>query len=64
MFELDNDGNLFRFVTDAIENTPPDWRVRITIEILAEDSFREIIDLAGPEKEWNCYTTIEFQRVK
>ena len=54
----------FIFVTEAIENIAPGWRARTTIEILAEDSFREIFDLAGPGREWGCYITSEFQRVK
>jgi hypothetical protein len=58
------DGSLFTFVTESIENIPSDWRARTTIEILSEDRFREVFDLAGPGEEWACYITNEFQRVK
>jgi hypothetical protein len=58
------DGSVLTFVTEAIENMSPDWRARTTLEILSEDSFREVFDLAGPGKGWNCFITNEFQRVK
>jgi hypothetical protein len=45
----------FAFVTEAIENIPPGWRARITLEILSPDSFREVFELAGPGKEWACF---------
>lgn len=45
------------FVTEAIENIPPGWRARTTLEILSADSFRETFDLAGPGKEWVCFIT-------
>jgi hypothetical protein len=54
----------FTFVTESIENIPPGWSTRTTLEILSEDNFREVFDLAGPGEEWNCYITIEFQRGK
>lgn len=65
VLELDtNDETQFEFVTESIENIPPGWRARITLEILSEDSFREIFDLAGPGKQWTCVITNEFKRVK
>jgi hypothetical protein len=64
VLEQDSGGTVFTFITESIENISPDWRARTTIEILSEDSFREIFDLAGPGKEWNCYITTEFQRIK
>lgn len=45
------------FVTEAIENIPPGWRARTTLEILTEDSFRETFELAGPGRGWACYIT-------
>ena len=58
------DESTFIFVTEAIENMPPDWRARTTPEILSEDRFREIFELAGPGKGWGWFFMIEFQRVK
>ncbi|MFN2187227.1 MAG: hypothetical protein ACK2T3_00510 [Candidatus Promineifilaceae bacterium] len=59
-----SEGALFSFVTESIENLPKEWRARTTLEILSADSFREIFDLAGPDSDWTCYITNEFQRVK
>ncbi len=64
VLEQYDDGKLFTFVTENIENIPSGWRARTTIEILSEDNFREVFDLAGPGKKWDCYITTEFQRVK
>ena len=59
-----HDETILRFVTESIENMPPGWRAKNTLEILTGDSFREVFDLAGPGKEWACLITIEFLRVK
>ena len=58
------DGTHLTFLTESIENIPPEWQARTTIEILSDDHFRERFDLAGPGKEWDCYITTEFQRIK
>jgi hypothetical protein len=50
------------FITEAIENIPPGWRARTTIEILSQDHFRETFDLAGPGKPWSCYITSDLYR--
>lgn len=50
------------FVTEAIENIPPGWQARTTLEILSPDSFRETFELAGPGKPWSCYITSELHR--
>lgn len=50
------------FVTEAIENIPPGWTARTTWEILSQDSFREIFDLAGPGEPWSCYVTNDLYR--
>ena len=59
-----SDESTFIFVTESMENMPPGWRDRTTLEILSGDSFREIFELAGPGEEWTCCITIEFQRIK
>lgn len=64
VLEKDDNETTFTFVTESIENISPGWRARTTLEILSEDSFREVFDLAGPGKGWSCYITNEFQRVK
>lgn len=60
---FDSEDSRFVFVTEGIENIPAGWRARTTIEILSDDSFRETFDLAGPAKEWVCYTTSVMRRV-
>ena len=62
--ETTSDESKLRFVTESMENMPPGWRDRTTLEILSGDSFREVFELAGPGKQWACLITIEFQRVK
>ncbi len=52
------------FVTEAIENIPPGWRARITLEVLSADSFREVFELAGPGKEWSCFVDSELHRAR
>ena len=59
-----NDGTIFNFVSESIENIDPGWQARTRLEVLSEDSFRETFDLAGPGQEWACFITIEFQRIK
>jgi hypothetical protein len=50
------------FVTEAIENIPPSWQARTTLEILSRDSFRETFELAGPGKPWSCYINSDLHR--
>lgn len=50
------------FVTEAIENIPPGWQARTTLEILSPHTFRETFELAGPGKPWACYITSELHR--
>ena len=50
------------FMTEAIENIPPGWQARTTLEVLSPDSFRETFELAGPGKPWSCYITSELHR--
>ena len=50
------------FVTEAMENIPPGWKARTTIEILSEDRFRETFELAAPGKPWACMITSDLHR--
>ena len=50
------------FVTEAIENIPPGWQARTTLEIHSRDRFRETFELAGPGKPWACTITTELHR--
>lgn len=50
------------FVTEAIENIPPGWQARTTLEILSDDHFHEIFELAGPGRPWSCYIASDLRR--
>lgn len=55
-------GQKLVFATETIENIPPGWQARTTLEILSPDSFRETFELAGPGKPWSCIITSGLQR--
>ena len=40
------------FVSESIENIGPGWRARLTYEILSDNEFREVFELAAPGKEF------------
>ena len=62
--EQDTHGEtVFTFVTESMENMPPGWRARTTLEILSGNSFREVFELAVPGEQWACLITVDFQRV-
>jgi hypothetical protein len=62
--QVREDSSSLTFVTERIENMAPGWRARTTLEILSDEAFREVFDLAGPGRAWDCYITTEFQRLK
>jgi len=62
--ELTEEDQAISFVTEAIENVPPDWKARETYRILGPDEFIEVFELAPPEKEFELYTENRFQRVR
>jgi hypothetical protein len=51
------------FATEAIENGPPGWRARTTLEFTSPDAFRESFDLSGADGDWTCLITIDLHRV-
>jgi len=56
-------GAAFRFVTTSIENIPPGWRARETYTFSGENEFTEVFELAGPDAEFEIYSTTRFRRV-
>lgn len=58
------DGKTFIFITESIENIAPGWRAKITCNILKDDEFTEIFELAAPEKEFEMYVENHFKRKK
>lgn len=49
---LSEDGNRFVFVTEEIENIPSGWRAKIVCEILNQNVFKEVFELAPPGKNF------------
>ncbi|MDH4198587.1 MAG: hypothetical protein OEW05_14325 [Candidatus Aminicenantes bacterium] len=50
------DGKTFIFISEAIENIPPDFRARLTYKILNENEFQQTFDLAQGGQEFTCYS--------
>jgi len=57
-------GQIFSFVTFAIENITPGWRARETYRIISDDEFIETFALAEPGKDFVTYTETRFRRKK
>lgn len=52
----------FVFVTEAIENIPQGWRARETYEIVNDNEFREVFELAEPGKDFESYSENRLRR--
>jgi hypothetical protein len=52
---ISDDGKTLVFDSEEFENAPPDWRARITYEIVDDDNLVESFDLATPGKDLQCY---------
>jgi len=61
--ELAEEDQIIRFVTEGIENIPPGWIAKETYQILSPEEFMEVFELAGPEKEFEVYSTNRLHRV-
>lgn len=60
--DLAEDGKTMVFVTESIENIPPDWRAKETYRVLNDDEFTEVFELAVPGKDFEVYTKSHFKR--
>ena len=58
------DGSNLVFVTEAIENIPAGYRAKETYQIVNENEFIEIFELAEPGKEFEIYSKAILRRVK
>lgn len=56
------DGKTIVFITEQIENIPPDWKARETYKIINDNEFVEIFELAEPNKDFFIYTQATFTR--
>jgi hypothetical protein len=52
------------FVTESIENIPAGWRARESYQIVSNDEFVEVFELAAPGKEFEVYSENRFKRKK
>lgn len=52
------------FVTESIENIPAGWRGRESYQIVSNDEFVEVFELAAPGKEFEVYSENRFKRKK
>ena len=58
------DPKTFVWTTESIENIPPGWRARETIQILGEDEFAQKFELAKPGQEFEVYAEGRLRRRK
>jgi hypothetical protein len=58
------EGKKYVFTSFEIENIPPGWRARETYEILNEDEYIEIFELAPPGKDFAMYSKVTMRRRK
>ncbi|MCK4933143.1 hypothetical protein KAS06_00590 [Candidatus Bathyarchaeota archaeon] len=59
-----DDGRIIVFVTESIENIPLGWRAKETYNVLNNDEFTEIFELAAPGKNFEVYTKNHLRRKK
>ena len=56
------DGQKIVFISEAIENIPAGWRAKETLQLISNNSFTEIFELAPPNGEFQVYTKAVFTR--
>jgi len=58
------DKKIIIFISESIENIPQGFRARETYQILNENEFIEIFELAEPGKDFELYSKAQLKRVK
>jgi len=61
---LSADGKTFVFVTEEIENIPSGWRARLTYEIINDNQFHQIFELASPGENFEVCQEGNLKRKK
>lgn len=56
------DGKTIVFVSDGIENIQVGWKARETYQIVNENEFTEVFELAEPQKEFEVYSKAVLKR--
>jgi hypothetical protein len=61
---ISKDGKRIVFLSEAIENIPTGWRAKETYQLLGDDQFTEVFELAPPNKDFEVYSTVTLFRSK
>lgn len=64
MASISADGKTLVFISESIENIPPDFRARETYQIISNNEFAETFELAEPGKEFEVYSKAVLKRQK
>ena len=59
-----DDGKTFIFVSEQLENLPPQFKARLTYKVLNPNEFQMTFDLATPGADYECYSTGVMKRAK
>jgi len=59
---LSEDGKTLVFTTENIENISPGWRARLTYNVLNDNEFRQVFELAPSEKDFEVCTEAHLKR--
>ncbi len=57
------DGKTITFISESIENIPVGWRARETYLLVNEMEFREVFELAAPDKDFELYSKAILKRI-
>lgn len=59
---ISEDGKTLVFITEQIENISGGWRAKLTYKILNESEFQQLFELAGPKRDFACYSQSTLKR--
>jgi hypothetical protein len=59
-----DEGRTFIFVSERLENLPPEMKARLTYKIMNPNEFQMTFDIAMPGADFECYSTGVMKRVK
>jgi hypothetical protein len=59
-----DEGKTLIFVSERLENLPPEMKARLTYKILNPSEFQMTFDLAMPGSDYECYSTGVLKRVR
>lgn len=64
LVSISEDRKTLVFLTESIENIPAGFRARETYQLISENEFIEIFELAEPGKDFELYSKATLTRVK